>query len=113
MEKSSQSPSPSQLKSAKRIKLFNDDPEAQRRNLELLKCAKTAGMSTKTYPSLINETFSERRNFVKNKAQSSAEVLEMCPYLAKQEHVNQGIFMKVDMLVKTCVLYFVIISYSS
>ena len=82
------SPATTQLKGAKRVKLFSDDPEAQRRNLELLKNVKTGAMSSKTYSSLVVETFEERRNFVKTKAQSSAEVLEMCPYLGKQEHVS-------------------------
>jgi hypothetical protein len=73
---------------AKRVKLFNDDPEAQKRNLELLKNARAGAMSKKTYVSLVAETFAERRTFVTNTARSSAEVLEMCPYLGKQEHVS-------------------------
>ena len=69
-------------------KLFHDDPEAEKRNLELLKNARTGTMSKKTYVSLMEETFAERRTFVTKTAGSSAEVLEMCPYLGKQEHVS-------------------------
>ena len=45
-------------------------------------------MSKKTYVILVAETFAERRTFVTMTARSSAEVLEMCPYLGKQEHVS-------------------------
>jgi hypothetical protein len=48
-------------------------------------------MSKKTYTSLVEETFAERRTFVTKTARSSAEVLEMCPYLGKQEHVSDMI----------------------
>ena len=81
----------SKVNSCKRVKLFNDDPEAQKRNLELLENARAGTMSKKSYVILIEETFAERRTFVTKTAGSSAEVLEMCPYLGKQEHVSDMI----------------------
>ena len=48
-----------QVKSAKRVKLFTDDPEAQKRNLELLKNARGGAMSKKTYVTLVAETVAE------------------------------------------------------
>ena len=65
-----------------------DDAEAQKRNLELLRDAKEGALSNKTYKSLIEDTFHERRKLIQITAQSSADVLTMCPYLAKSKIVS-------------------------
>ena len=44
-------------------------------------------MSGKVSKWLITDTFTERK-FVTNDAKSSVEILQKCPYLGKQEHVN-------------------------
>lgn len=78
----------SHLKSAKRVKLLKDDPETQKRNLLLLKSSKPGSMSKATHKRLVEVTFTVRRTFVRKTARSSAEVLDMCPYLGEQEHVS-------------------------
>ena len=76
------------MKSAKRVKLLKDDPEMQKRNLLLLKNAKPGSMSKATHKRLVEVTFMVRRTFIKETTRSSAEVLDMCPYLGEQEHVS-------------------------
>lgn len=74
---------------AKRSKVeANDDTVTQKRNLDLLRDYKEGSISGKTFTTLINETFNERRKFIQTLAKSSCEVLDMCPYLGKSEHVS-------------------------
>ena len=65
-----------------------DDQEAQSRNLKLLKDYKVGVISGKTYATLVNETFQARRDFIKNIASSCSEILDLCPYLGKADHVR-------------------------
>ena len=58
----------------------------------MLKKTKPGAMAKKTYKTLVDDTFVERRNYVKQTARSSAEVLDMCPYLGKQEYVSDLTF---------------------
>ena len=57
-------------------------------------------MSKTTYKTLVEDTFMVRRTFIKETARSSAEVLDMCPYLGKQEHVSDTVFEKSTKTIK-------------
>lgn len=65
-----------------------DDVFTQKRNLELLRDCKEGDLSGRTYDTLIEETFKQRRKFVQSEAKSSSEILELCPYLGRSENVS-------------------------
>ncbi|XP_028419230.1 uncharacterized protein LOC114544961 [Dendronephthya gigantea] len=77
---------------SKKIKLTaEDDEQAQKRNMELLKKAKPGAMAPKTFAKLFVDTFNERRKFIENQATSSTEVLEECPYLGHPNVVRKEV----------------------
>lgn len=65
-----------------------DDDIAQRRNLELLSSTEEGSLSAKTFSHLVKETYPMRRKFITEEAQSSKEILDMCPYFGKSTHVS-------------------------
>ncbi len=66
---------------AKKIKLDGDgDVVASARNIDLLKNTKKSDFSPETYGVLIKETFKQQRQFIEQKAESVAEILEQCPF---------------------------------
>ena len=59
-----------------------------KRNAELLKNAKEDSFAKPTYAKLIEDTFVDRRSYIKYKAKSVAECVENFPFLRKPEHVS-------------------------
>jgi hypothetical protein len=76
---------------SKRAKISNsevDDALTQKRNLELLRDYREGDVSGRTYDTLMDDTFKQRRKFVQSEAKSSSEILELCPYLGRSENVS-------------------------
>ena len=61
---------------------------AERRNFELLSTAEEGTLSSSTYSNLVRDTFQMRRKFITQEANSSKEILNVCPYLGKPSHVS-------------------------
>ena len=51
-------------------------------------CSLEGSLSAKTFSHLVKETFPMRRKFITEEAQSSKEILDMCPYFGKSPHVS-------------------------
>jgi hypothetical protein len=76
---------------SKRAKISNsevDDALTQKRNIELLRDYREEDVSGRTYDTLMDDTFKQRRKFVQSEAKSSSEILELCPYLGRSENVS-------------------------
>lgn len=58
------------------------------RTWELLSNTEEGSLSTKTFSNLVKETYPMRRKFITEEAQSSKEILGMCPYFGKSAHVS-------------------------
>ena len=79
---------PKPNKKARLASSAGNDDIAQRRNLELLSSTKEGSLSTKTFYNLVKESYSMTRKFITEEAQSSKEILDMCPYFGKSMHVS-------------------------
>ena len=44
--------------------------------------------SNKTFSNLVKESYPMRRKFITEEAESSKEILDMCPYFGKSTHVS-------------------------
>ena len=86
--KSGGSVEPKPYKKARLASSAGDDDIAQRRNLELLSSTKEGSLSTKTFYNLVKESYPMRGKFITEEAQSSKEILDMCPYFGKSVHVS-------------------------
>ena len=65
-----------------------DDEIAQRRNFELISTAEEGILSSETYLNLVRDTFQMKRKFITREANSSKEILNVCPYPGKPPHVS-------------------------
>ena len=79
---------PKPFKKARLASSAGDDDIAQRRNLELLSSTEEGLLSAKTFSNLVKESYPMRRKFITEEAQSSKEILDMCPYFGKSTHVS-------------------------
>ena len=79
---------PKPFKKARLASSAGDDDIAQRRNLELLSNTEEGSLSSNTFSNLVKETYPMRRKFITEEAESSKEILDMCPYFGKSTHVS-------------------------
>ena len=62
--------------------------QRHKKKLFLLKNGKPGAISKATYKSLVEDTFKAWRTYIRETARSNTELLDMCPYLGKEEHVS-------------------------
>ena len=79
---------PKPCKKSRLASSAGDDDIALRRNLELLSSTEEGSLSAKTFSNLVKESYPMRRKFITEEAQSSKEILDMCPYFGKSMHVS-------------------------